>query len=453
MIDRRESTAPRTSEQVAVAGGATRSALPLAIDDLTMELGDCEYTAMGRDAIVSANLNLYSAAVVSDDPQLATAVPDKTKPGYTQAGKLVEWLSAQIETLDQPLHSVLFDMVVSSLQYGCKLAEIVTLRDNTFTGRTQVVLHALKPKPRAATTLNLDPFQNLVGITANVYDRATRKTTRQQLPPSHFLFYSFRPRDSDPRGTTLVRAAYTPWDLKLRTWPEYYRYLVQFASPSLWAEAPPNAPEEPDPDNPEQTISATTALLTQLIAFQNGSAVAVSNGGSVNALWSQGEGKAFLAAFELFNREITTAMLTATRATMEAEHGSKADSQTATDVLNVFIRQTRLGLERALYRQVLVPLVRRNYGDRVARLTPYVSLGGVTEEDVYTLATAVADLMRAKYLDPSQLPELDARLKLSTRTTDELAARTTATTQPPPEDGNATPNDDTTDTPEPDDAA
>src|ERR1044072_9497289 len=97
---------PPTSERVAVAGGAMRVALPLALDDLTAELGDREYLAMGCDGGVTANLNLYASSVVADDPQFVSAITDKTKPGYAAAARLVTWLSAQVEALDDSLHSV-----------------------------------------------------------------------------------------------------------------------------------------------------------------------------------------------------------------------------------------------------------------------------------------------------------------------------------------------------------
>lgn len=445
----------KPGEHVAAAGGYQRTMPVLTIDDLTRDYGDAEYSAMCNDAVVAANLNLYAAGVVSDDPQFAPAVTDKATPGYRQAAKLVDWLEAQIEQMDIPLHAILFDMQRTALAYGCKLAEVVTGRDSTFSGRTQVVLQGIRPLRRDVARLQIDPFDTVVAIDAPVYDPATGKVRRGILPRENFLLVTNRIADNDPRGTNILRPAYTAWDLKMKTWPEYYKYLVQFASPSVWGTAAENAPDEVDANgNP---VTAVQALLLQLMAFQNGSALAMPYGAEVGTLVSTGEGKAFLSAFETFNREITTAMLTATRATMEAQHGSKADSGTASDVLDVFLRQSRYVLERAIYTQVLRPLVRRNYGDKVAQLTPYLSLGGVTEEDVYTLSSAVAALYSAGYLDPSQLPELDARLKLAARTADELAARANAKAagqnaviQADPQQQQDTPPDDNPPQPQPD---
>ncbi len=428
------------TERVAVAGGGTpmgRILAPLTWDDVTREYGDRDYTAMQRDPVIAANLQLYASSVVAADPQVVSAVTDHANDGYDLAGALAQTISDGMENMAIQLLESLRDIVVAMLTYGCKISESVWRMERS-AGQTRYALHALKPKPRDALALRVDPYQNVIGLDARVLqDGALRRVT---LPPDGFLITTFRSLDSDPRGTSLLRPAYVAWDLKMRTWPEYYKYLVQFASPSLWATTPPNAMDERDADG--TVVDAVTALLQKLLQFQNGSALAMANGGQVDALFSQGEGQAFLSAFELFDRQMTTAMFAATRATMEAQHGSRADSTTAFTILDTFITQTRLSLERALRQQVLMPLVRANYGDQAARLTPYLSLGGVTEEDVIALMGAVARLQSVKYLSPSQLPELDARLNLAARTPDELAAMATQPIPSPLQQDDRTPTPD-----------
>jgi hypothetical protein len=173
------------------------------------------------------------------------------------------------------------------------------------------------------------------------------------------------------------------------------------------------------------------ALLRRLLEFQNGTALAMPYGASADLLFSQGEGRAFLEAFSLYDRQITTGVLGQTRATMEAEHGSKADSGQGADILATFIRQTRKALARVIRRDVLADLVEYNYGPELRNLAPRVSFGETEQIDVAPLMTAVSGLKRADYLDPSQLPDLDIQLGLTPRTAAELARRQERAANPP----------------------
>lgn len=420
-----------TSERVAVSGAMLndRRILPaLTADRVTREHGDHEYRAMLRDAIISANTRLYSSSVVADDPQVVSAQPDKAAADYQQASDMATWLSAQLEDLDTPIFDRLTD-VMSAAWYGCRIAETVYHRDTTYTGRQQIVLHDLKPKPRRAASLAVDQFDNVRGVYAYVLD-ADNVARYQVLPREGFLIYSFHPQDGDPRGTSLLEAAWVPYDIKVRIWPEYYRFLVQFATPLIFGTVPPNSPPIKRGDG--TMVDAVTDLLQQMLQIQNGYAIAAIGGTEINTILSQGEGQAFLTAFDSLNREMTMAILGATRATMEAQNGSKADSQTATDVLETFIRQTRLSLERAIRRQVIMPLVELNYGRAARKLAPYLSLGGVEKEDAYKLMSGVQGLAKERLIFPSQLPELHARMGLPTATAEEYTSfNTTARSAAP----------------------
>ena len=406
---------------VVASSFVARLVSPLAVDDVTLDLGDREYTAMRRDAIIAANLNLYTSAVLADDPIVTPVVNDKTDARYEQSAALATWVADQIEDMETPIFDALRSML-DAIAYGCKIAEIIYRADATYTGRQQFVLDKIKPKPRYAALLGLDPFNNVRGVYANglVNEEGMARWRMQLMPREHFLIYSYRPQDADPRGTSLLRPAYTAWDVKQKLWPEYFRFLAQFATPSILATLPENAKDELDVSG--QRVPAAIALLTKLLDIQNGSAAVLPHGAQTELLFSQGEGAAFLSAFDMLNREMTTAMLSATRATMEAQNGSKADSETATDVVEIFIRQTRLGLERALRQQVLMPLVELNYGPAARRLAPYISLGGVRREDAVALSGAIAALARESLIFPSQLPEIHRLLNLPQATAEEYVA-------------------------------
>jgi phage gp29-like protein len=243
-------------------------------------------------------------------------------------------------------------------------------------------------------------------------------TDERVLPREKFAIATFRPKDNDPRGTSDLRPAYNPWWLKLQTWQEFLKYLAQFASPSIVGTAAPGATVEIDPATGTR-IGPIEALLEKLIAFHNGTALALPHGAMAELLYSSGEGQAFLSAFSLYNAEITKAITTQTLASNEAEFGTRAQASVHQDALGTIVRQAKRSLCRTLRRDVLRNTVRYNYGDKLAALTPKVSLGEVEAEDEARLITAFAQLQSSSYLHPSQYAGIDRRLNLPPRVLDE----------------------------------
>lgn len=390
--------------------GARVQTLPPYIDDLTFELGDDLYERMLNDPMVNASLTILRASILEESATLVPAIDDSSADGYQQSADLVPWCQAVIDDLEIALDDVLFDLL-GCLAFGSRVAEQVYENDSTYTGNAQIILRALKVKPRTATAFVVDPYMNVLGLLGQVEGRP------MTLDRDRFAVLSFRPVNSDPRGSTLLRAAYNGYELKMRTWPEYLRYLVQFASPSLFGTTAPNAADEPLYNEAGQPtgsfITAVEALLEKMLLYQNGSAMAAPNGTAVNAMWSQGEGKAFLEAFRLFDRQIAMGIVGQTRALLEAEFGSKADSSTANDILTTLVRQMKRAVCRMLRTDVLRLLVRYNFGPAYERLTPYVTLGETEPQDWSARMTAAAG---AGYLlDPSQWPGIDELLNLPPR--------------------------------------
>ena len=157
-------------------------------------------------------------------------------------------------------------------------------------------------------------------------------------------------------------------------------------------------------------------MLAALKGFQNGSIVVLRGGSKVERIQSQGEGQAFLNAIELYNREITHAVLKQTRATMEALHGSRADSETASDILDVVVGWVQGALARVFRRQVVRPLVAMNFGLRAAREScPTVHFKGSGKPDFAGTAAAIAQLQSSGYLSATQYAGIDQMLSLPVR--------------------------------------
>jgi hypothetical protein len=190
-------------------------------------------------------------------------------------------------------------------------------------------------------------------------------------------------------------------------------------------------------------VSPQEFMAGQLVAFQNGSVLVVPAGAEVAPIQPQGDGSAFHRAVDLFNREIVQAILLQTRATMEATHGSKADSQTGQDMFGLLVDAGRTMLAQTLRDDCFRQLVALNYGDDAAdRLTPLVTFG-TQDVDRASQWSAVASLMGSKYLGDSQLEELDAMMGLPIRDmqADRAQAAANAMAAGLPQPGNAPPTD------------
>lgn len=413
-----------------VLAGMDARRLPWSFDDLTQDFGDDLYERMLYDPCLAASLNILKAAILEEGATLSPAVDDKDADGYDQAKAFVVAQELMLDDLDVALDVALWDLL-HALAVGNRVAEQVYVDDQTYTGRRQLTLRALKVKPRRATAFVVDPYLNILGLLGQVPGQTGVQTGNviatgnvpNLLPRTKFAVLSFRPRDNDPRGSSILRPAYNAWWLKMQTWQEYLRYLAQFATPSVVGKTPESATPATLVDETGAPIIGSNGLpiqvtpeesmLEQLVQIKNGAALALPHGSEVDPLWMQGDGKVFLEAFGLYDRQMTTAVLHQTRATMEAEHGSRADSETGQGILDTMIRQAKRAVCRMLRRDALRQHIVLNYGPKFAPLTPKVSLGEVERQDLTPLITALG---RVGYqVDSSQFPAIDTLVNLPPR--------------------------------------
>ncbi len=382
-------------------------ALPRYVDDAERDFGSDLYERMLRDPMVAAAVDTLKMRALAEGVIVA---PSDDSPS---AANMAAFVEQALGDLDVPLEETLYDML-DALAFGHRLAELVfkVRQDGALT------LRAIKPKPRRNYGFVLDAYQNLTGVAAIVPGKTSfvpvgivpEPTELPNLfPPSKFFVLTYGSSNRDPRGSSLLRPAYNPWWLKQQTWPQLLKFLVQFAGPSLIGYTPENAAFAGD-------LTPEDLMLAALKGFQSGSIVVLRGGSKVDKIQSEGEGRAFLSAIELYNREITHAVLKQTRATMESQFGSRADSQTATDILDVVIGWVQGVLARSFRQQVLRPLVMLNYGGGAARdLCPKVLFSGSGKPEFATTAAAIAQLKSSGYLAESQLAGIDQMLSLPVR--------------------------------------
>lgn len=441
--------------------GTSARSLPWAIDDITLAFSDDLYDRMMSDAIVSSAIHIFKAGILADGVTLTSAIDKKDKEGYQQAADLVSWCEDMLGDLEGDLDSFLWDML-DALPYGNKVAELIYEPDATDTGTTQIVLRALHVKPRHALAFVTDPYKRLLGMLAMMPGQNVWPMTGIQIPDvdalpnfvpiAKFAVLTSRMEDNDPRGTSILRGAYDPWFRKEQTKAKHLQFLGVFAMASLLGFVPKNAQPTPrksaggvilvGPNGAPLYDYPADVMRDALVAFQNASVAVFPDsspeGSRVQVVPAQGTGEPFLQAFSVEDREIVKAILTATLATGEGEHASRAQAGVHQDAQNTLTAQAKRSVCAMLRRQVLRRVIAYNYGDLVARrLTPQVSLGGIEQEDIAKIWTAVAALYTAGAIDESQKAELDKKVNLPERsvvaaTVDEAGNPTSGSPAPAP---------------------
>jgi hypothetical protein len=334
-----------------------------------------------------------------------------------QAERIAQFCGRCIQRLMDrtPLEQVADELLDGTI-HGSMLAEDVLREVDRGVDKGKLVLQEMLVRPRVAWADVVDRQGRAVGV-----EVVTPEGPSARYRPDKFTIFRWGTRNGNPQGTHLLDAAYMPWNAKIQLYPRYNKFLYRFAEPSLVGTAGENAqPRIPrDADGLEiagaAPISAVQDLAEEMDKFQGGSVLAAPYGTVIQALETHGTGESFLQAFDYFDREIVFAVLWQIRATLEAKHGSKADSETAEGILGNATIQGRRALARCI-RQPFRLLVRLNYGDEAADLyTPEVSLGDLDDDELIRLSNAVAKLCESGYLAESQLPEIDRRLKLPVR--------------------------------------
>jgi hypothetical protein len=416
-----------TDEYVAnaryLAGNVLRT-LPHAIDDLTSELADDIYERMQRDGQIAAIMRLLKSAILSEGVSLASPIADEAERDFSRAQEVLDFCADVIANLTTPMEDVLRNLL-DALTMGSKVAEqVYELRDS------QLVLTALKVKPRRATAFLVDPFNNVIGLLGQRPGQAigiipSAVYTAPQdipniLPREKFAVLTHEPNDGDPRGRSVLRPAYGAWNLKVQALLSYQRYLAQFATPSLVATVAENAQDVAVTTGSGTVLMTAQEYLGSAVAgFQNGSYIVMPFGSTLDAIQPQAGtgGDVYLAAFEFFNSEMAKAVIVQTLAINEGKHASRAQAAVHQDILGVIIREYKEWVCRMIRRDILTPLVRYNFA-AADHLVPNAALGEVEQQDINAMIQAFSAV--GYTLSPSQLPEADRMLGMAPRSEEDL---------------------------------
>lgn len=381
-------------------------------DDLETLIGCDVYERMARDPVVSKNLQFQKLSVTSEGVQLHPAVNDKD-PQFDLANEIRDFHQRSIDGLHRPITQIIGEMLVA-LKRGHSVAEI-TYNEPVATGLDayKLTLKSIKVKPRNTTAFVIDPYRNILGLTAWMYGTQGAVPSFQMIagqniiPLEKFAVLAFETEDEDPRGINPLRPAYNFWQAKCLVPGLNLKWLEKSGLPSTVGFTAPNAGYEQDPETTGAVDasgnavvkSAQEAMADTLAKLESGSSAAFPNGASVQSIEVAGRGEQFTRCYLDFDTQIDYALSLQSGATKDSKSGSYASKRIFKDVLDILIWSRKHTVAQVL-QGVLKNGTRYNFGDENAHLTPIVMIGDEEGRDWARDAAAVAQI--APYLTDSQ---------------------------------------------------
>lgn len=362
--------------------------LPTAFDDLSCDFGIEGYRRMLQDYEVAASLGVLVLATTAQEPTITPPVtPDK--PEYAVAKRIAEFIQRQIERLDHPFSETLEELL-DALSEGSAVAEFEVERAKSGIDEGLFVLKGINKKPLEMTRFQVDAYNNIVGIVPTRVGANTPfasyvplltngQTTDLQwsLPRDKFVVFTWNHRSNDPRGQSILRAAYEPWYAKQCAIKAWIHFLQLNGEPIMVGEVGPSALDvcEIGEDGKETTYKPTQYLSMVMASAGPGARLAVPSGTKLSFLQATANGEAFAKIIEWADRSIIRAILHQHLATGEGQHQARAAADVHKDTLGLEIMRIKNRLSDRVRRDLFRPLVRWNFGEKYEHLTPKLDLG------------------------------------------------------------------------------
>lgn len=424
-----------------------------AVDDMDVRLGFDAKEEMDKDPFCSAALD----ALILGATARAAEIEPAPKSAYQSeadeklATELAEFARRALQYLKEnhrDLNLTAFQLGRAAGKIGHVKAERITALQTRGVDKGKRFVQRIKCKNRFNSAFVVDAHNNIVGIAAFTgnYTDFTNPYSKlglgsylpytllgagwEILPRDKWVVITNDPQEDDsPLGKSLYRAAYQAYRMKRDIWPMYLKALDNTALPFLVAERPeqqydvetfPLVNGVPDPTQPKVTMGK--AMYQALDTARQAGIAVLPHGSKVAAIHSAQSGDPFLVARNLFNSEITQAILLQNLATSSGKTGAYALGQVHQDVLDLAMRHRRRVICDALDRDFIKPLIQENFPERYWHLAPRVSFGEVELNDFAAWADAYSKLFTSGIGITSQLPQVWAQLGMPQGDVKELEA-------------------------------
>lgn len=379
-----------------------------------------ELRAMSLCPPIASSLRTLKSTVLSGGFQLTPAVApsDDSKPDPDQelSLQILEECKRSTTRMERPLESWAWEML-DAMAFRERLSETVLepVLDGPDKGKNGIARLATKPHWSYRYRVNR-------AMVVRAIDAWSVDGKWQSFEPEHFAWLSWEPEYGDPRGNSLLDSAFHAFSLLMKLWPEFFAGNRKFGTPSLFLTAGERSkPMVSVRDSAgaeiagKKPITVERSLSIQGNQLLNGGTIGAPYGSECKVIESTRDGVAMNSAIELLEAQIIVCILLQTRATKEAQYGSKADSESGTGVLTTWAQVIRQWVCQAA-RKPYYTLVRANYDEDIARrLTPHVGLGRIDPRNFAAIAQAIGLLYQSGYFTEAQLLWLDGYLGMPLR--------------------------------------
>jgi phage gp29-like protein len=185
---------------------------------------------------------------------------------------------------------------------------------------------------------------------------------------------------------------------KQAVWPEYFRWLENCAMPSIIGKTAPKQAGDVqrtkagEPATGAKPLSAAEAMAQALTNLKNASVAVLPNGSEIDQLEVVGEGAGFERSINVADGQITKGILFQTLATSEAQFGTRAQSQTHMQVLDLLVWWLKGKIAGMIKADLVKQVIRYNFGVEFLQFAPIITLGDTERRDWSKDATAAASL-------------------------------------------------------------
>lgn len=410
---------------------ATR--LPSSADDLQQELGCDIYERMVHDAECNSAVGVMALAVTSNDARAVPAVePDNSE--FKIAMEIRDFHQRMIDDLETPLNDIMAQMVYSYLINGHGVTENIYKIQQGGKYNGALLWSDGKNKHSRDIAFIADNYMNVIGIvpvrvpgifmsinTMVPYVNTTENGNRKKLlegvlPRNKFTILTRYVSRNDPRGSSALRPAYSPWWIKQQIVDHMLKWTARFSEPTAYAVLGPNVQDTQDVDpagNVTVKKAADQVLETLVKGVRSGGAVVFGNGTEVGLLQVQQGSEVFINMLQWANTEMVRAILRQHLATSEGHFQSRASAEVHQNVLGLEIMRIKQRVSAQIRRDVFKMTTWANFGQKYVHLAPKLDLGlgdgfPLTVDDV-------ARLFNVGYLTDDQLPTLDRLLGIPIR--------------------------------------
>jgi hypothetical protein len=234
-----------------------------------------------------------------------------------------------------------------------------------------------------------------------------------------FFALTWASQASDPRGTSIYDRAMESWNFWDQMPAQWFKFAMRHGQPVPDLELPPDSMPVFNTAT-GQYEGADVNAAKALANYEAGKYLIRPPGSKFNLNEPKAEGQVFQMIEEYCRRQKVLAILLSARATMEAENGSKADSETSERILDTFYFYARLWVSRAVEFGPLYLHGLYNFGpDAADAHTPTYELGDVgQQQDFAAILTALA--AGKVEIIPAIWPDLYAKYKLGDVTIEEV---------------------------------